>query len=98
MEHNNDFERLKKDSRLKDMDPERLSMLMELAQKLSDTPQNQKMTQFMMILQTASQKNVAFSKDEQDLLFSIMTEQMNPEEKKKMEMIRNLSLKLGQKK
>ena len=62
MEHNNDFERLKKDSRLKDMDPERLSMLMELAQKLSDTPQNQKMTQFMMILQTASQKNVAFQR------------------------------------
>ena len=98
MEHNNDFEHLKKDNRLKDMDPERLSQLMELAQKLSDTPQDQKMTQFMLILQTASQKNVAFTRNEQELLFSILTEQMSPEEKKKMEMIRNLSLKLGQRK
>ncbi len=86
--HSNPFY---KDERLKNMSPERLELLMNLANELSEAPQNQKTNKFLSIMQNMSKNNVSFSTEEQQVLFSILTENMSPEEKKKAEMIRRLA-------
>lgn len=89
-----DIEQLKKDSRLNQMDPDRLSLLLDFANELGQAPDNQKLTCFLSISQRAAKQNVHFSPAEQEILLSVLTEGMSPEEKKKAEMIRNLASRI----
>ena len=73
------------------MNLEQMESLASLANELSNAPQDQKMSTFLRIMQTASAQNIRFTEPEQDLLFSVLTEHMPPEEKKKAELIRKLS-------
>lgn len=95
MEQNNPFDTWKNDPRLKHMDPDRLALLMEFAKELANAPQNDKMGCFMSINKKAADKKMVFSNDERDLLLSVLTEQMSPEEKKKVTLIRALASKLN---
>ncbi len=82
------------DERLKDMDPEQIARLMSLANELSGAPQNQKMNTFLGIMNRTSRQNISFSPQEQEVLFSILTEDMRPDERKKAEMVRKLASQL----
>lgn len=95
MKQNNPFHNWKNDPRLKHMDPDRLSLLMDFAKELADAPQNDKMSCFMSINKRAADKKMIFSNDERDLLLSVLTEQMSPEEKKKVTLIRTLASRLN---
>lgn len=96
MKNETTYRRLRQDERLKHLDSERIEFLTQLAEELSDAPQKEKTIVFLNIMQKARKKNIAFSPPEQELLFSVLTENMNPEEKKKAMMIRNLSLQFMQ--
>lgn len=87
-------DQLKKDSRLNQMDPDRLSLLLDFASELENAPDNQKLSCFLSISQKAAKQNVYFSPAEQEILLSVLTENMSPEEKKKAEMIKNLASRL----
>lgn len=88
------IEQLKKDSRLNQMDPDRLSLLLDFANELAGTPDNRKLSCFLSISKRVATQNVQFSPAEQDLLLSVLTEGMSPEEKQKAEMIRNLAARM----
>ncbi|MBE5972466.1 MAG: hypothetical protein E7246_08125 [Lachnoclostridium sp.] len=85
------------DKRLHNLDRDRLERLMQLADTLSSTPENQKMSVFLAIMQEMRTKDLTFSSDEQELLFTILTENMSENEKKKARMIRQLSSQLSKK-
>ena len=55
------------------------------------------MTVFLNIMQEMRTNDLRFSTDEQELLFTILTENMNENEKKKAMMIRQLSSQLMKK-
>ena len=85
------------DKHLHNLDQKRLERLTQLADTLSNTPENQKMTVFLNIMQEMRTNDLRFSTDEQELLFTILTENMNENEKKKAMMIRQLSSQLMKK-
>lgn len=84
----------KNDPRLKAMDPERLSILLEMAEALAAAPANRKMNEFLKLNQNVSQKGIHFTPTEQEVLISVLTENMSPEEKAKVEMIRKLAARM----
>ena len=79
------------DPRLKNISKERLQLLQEMAEQLKQAPHNQKMTKFLSIQKTAAAKGICFQEQERELLISVLTENLTPEEKKKVEMIKRLT-------
>lgn len=86
----------KQDPRLKTMNQEKLNYLTQLAKTAEQTPKDKLMPLFMSIAASSSQ--LQFTDEETDLLVSIMTVNMSAAEKKRVEMLRTLSRKLGKKK
>lgn len=84
-------ENWRSDPRLLQMEREKLSLLLSFADELSAAPNQQKMSVFLKLNQQIKERNLFFSGEERDLLFQILTEHMNPEEKKKAGMIRRFS-------
>ena len=83
------------DSRLHQIAPDRLEELIKFANELSSAPQDQKMAVFLSIQQRARQNQMAFSNDEKQLLLNVLTEQMTPDEKHRVELIQKLASKLS---
>ena len=85
------------DNRLHNPDQKKLEQLTHLANTLANTPDPQKTTVFLSILQEMRTNSLSFSADEQELLFTMLTENMSEAEKKKAVMIRQLSSRMIQK-
>ena len=85
------------DNRLHNLDQKKLEQLTHLANTLANTPDPQKTTVFLSILQEMRTNSLSFSADEQELLFTMLTENMTEAEKKKAVMIRQLSSRMIQK-
>lgn len=85
------------DNRLHNLDQKKLEQLTHLANTLANTPDPQKTTVFLSILQEMRTNSLSFSADEQELLFTMLTENMSEAEKKKAVMIRQLSSRMIQK-
>lgn len=91
---NEDFKTWKNDPRLKSMNHDRLAMLTAFAQELSNAPADQKMQVFMNISKKSSASGMNFTSDERELLISVLTENMSPEDKAKVQLIRNLTSRM----
>ncbi len=85
----------KDDPRLKGMDPARVSALCSLADELSNAPKDQKMAVFLSVSQKAAAMNLSFSPKERELFIDILTKDMPPEEKKRVQLIQSLALKMN---
>ena len=85
------------DNRLHNLDQKKLEQLTHLANTLANTPDPEKTTVFLSILQEMRTNSLSFSADEQELLFTMLTENMSEAEKKKAVMIRQLSSRMIQK-
>lgn len=94
MNQNQTFEQWRKDPRLKNISPERLRLLSEMAEQLKQAPQNQKMAVFMSIQQKAKTSGVMFTDAERDLMVSVLTENMTQEERAKVQMIQKLASRM----
>ena len=81
----------KQDPRLKTMNQEKLNYLTKLAETVEQTPKDKLMPLFMSM--AAGSGQFQFTDSETDLLAK-----MSPAEKKRVEMLRTLSKKLGGKK
>nr|WP_314459186.1 hypothetical protein [uncultured Clostridium sp.] len=81
----------KQDPRLKNMNPQKLSMLTEFAKRAEAAPKDQLFQTLMSLSAEANQKGIKFSDEETDLLISIISANMNPSERQRVETIRMLS-------
>lgn len=84
----------KQDPRLKKMNSQKIALLNEFANRVEKTPQNQLMTTLMSLNAEANQKGIQFNNEETDLLVSIMSANMSPAERNRMETLRMLSKNL----
>lgn len=80
----------KNDPRLKTMDQKKLTLLMSFAESLEQTPNEHKMAILLSLQKRAAEEYLTFSPEETELLFAILTKDMPPGERQKLQMIRNL--------
>ncbi len=74
------------DPRIQNIAPEKLTLLIRLAEQLEGKQtQREAMPILMGALASANRRNLRFSPDEFDLIFSIMKEGKSPEEQAKMD-------------
>lgn len=84
----------KNDPRLKGMDQGRLELLCQFAEELKTAPKDRKMDAFLPLNRRAAEKNLHFSPAETELLLTILTEDLPPEEKKRVQLIQNLASRM----
>lgn len=85
----------KQDPRLTHMDHQKLDYITNVADTLKQTPKNQVLPVFLAIQAEIRQKKLNFSDSETDLLFSILTADMPPAEKQKLNTLKILANKLA---
>lgn len=85
----------KQDPRLKKMNPQKLSLLSEFAKRVETSPKDQLFPTLLNLNAEASQKGIQFNDEETDLLISIMSTNMNPNERKRIDTLRLLSKNLS---
>ena len=83
------------DPRLRRMDPRKLQLLDQFSAQLSNASSSQKLPLFLELNRKLSASGLAFSSEERSLLFTILTENMSPGERKQAELIRNLAARLS---
>ncbi len=81
----------KQDPRLKKMNPQKISLLTEFAKRVESAPKDQLLPTLLSLNAEAGQKGIQFNDEETDLLMSIMSANMNENERKRMETLRLLS-------
>jgi len=84
----------KQDPRLRNMNPQKLSMLTEFAKRVESTPKDQLVPTLLNLNVEASKKGIQFSNEETDLLITIMSANMTANERKRMDTLRMLSQNL----
>ena len=84
-----EFQNWKQDPRLRSMDPDKIKQMEQLADQARNTPQD-KLLPLLMSLR-GNNGSPHFSASEMDTLFSILTDQMPPAQKRQAEMLRMLS-------
>lgn len=85
----------KDDPRLKGMDAKKLEYLNEFADRVRQAPKNRLMATFLSLNMEASQKGIQFTDQETELLVSILTANMSPSEKKRLDTLKMLSRRLS---
>ena len=85
----------KQDPRLKQMAPEKLNYLTSFADQVTRLSRGQILPAFMSMQADAAQKGIHFSDSETELLVSVLTAEMSPNEKKKLETLRFIAKKLA---
>lgn len=88
----------KQDPRLKDMSPQKLTLLNEFAKKVETAPKDQLISTLLTLNLEASEKGIQFSDQETELLVSIMSNGMSPAERKRMDTLRLISRNLAKRK
>ena len=88
MEQHDQERSWKSDPRLHHMDAKKIALLASFAGELAAAP---RMNLFLDLHRKMRQSNLVFSSEERDLLFSILTENLSPDGRKKAEMIRRLA-------
>ncbi len=85
----------KKDPRLRMMNPEKVRLLEHFADRIRHTEKNQMLEAFMAMNLEAKQRGLQFNDKETDLIAGILTSEMVPADKKKLDMLKMLSKKLA---
>ena len=76
--------------RLNNIDPRKLSILLDLMKEVEGKSLDQVFPLLMNTNKRLQEQNMAFSKDESDIMIEILTKNMTPKEKSQFEMVRNM--------
>lgn len=87
MEQNN-FD-LKKDPRLKNIDPIKLKVIMEIREQSKYKSMEELLPQIIKINQELNRRKMNFTKEESALLLDVIEETLSPAEKKKFNMLKS---------
>lgn len=74
--------------RLKNIDPRKLAILLELMKEADGKPMDKILPLLMSTNKKLQQQNLSFSKDESEIMLEILTKNMTPKEKQQFEMIK----------
>lgn len=90
-----DMKHWQEDPRLKQMDPKKLQYITDFAGRLTSMSKNQLIPALLQLQADAARNHIRFSDSETELLVSILSADMNPAEKKKLETLRFFAKKTG---
>ena len=90
-----DMKHWQEDPRLKQMDPKKLQYITDFAGRLTSMSKNQLIPALLQLQADAARNHIRFSDSETELLVSILSADMNPAEKKKLETLRFFAKKLA---
>ena len=80
-------------SRMKNVDPRKLAILMELVKEAEGKPMDKLIPLIISTNKKLQAQNLSFTKDESDIMIDILTKNMSPKEKAQFEMLRKLMAK-----
>lgn len=81
---------LSSDARLRNMHPLKREILLRLSRTQASMTPEQMLPQLMEINQELRKRSLSFTREESDVVFDILTENMAPAEKQKINMVRNM--------
>lgn len=81
----------KQDPRLKQMPREKLDCLTEFADRISRLPKDQILPAFLGLQAEAARRGIRFTDEETELLVSVLSADMPPQDKKKLGALRSLA-------
>lgn len=76
--------------KLKNIDPRKLVILLELVKEAEGKPMDQLIPLLVTTNKKLQQQNMAFTKDESDIMIDILSKNMSPKEKQQFEMIKKM--------
>ncbi len=76
--------------RLKNIDPKKLAILLELVQDADGKPMDKLIPLLMNTQKKLQKQHLSFTKEESDLMIEILTKNMNAKEKAQFEMIKKV--------
>ncbi len=76
--------------RLNSVDPRKLAILLDLVKEAEGKPMDKLLPLLMTTNKRLQEQNLAFTKDESDLMIEILSKNMTPKEKQQFEMIRKI--------
>jgi len=85
----------KQDPRLKDISPEKLTLLTQFAEQIERTDKNNLMEAFMTVNLEAQEKGLQFNDQETALLVSILSSNMSPKDRKRLELLKMMAKKMA---
>ncbi len=83
---------------LKNMDTNKLNLIMQLAEQASKKNQDQILPYFLEINAKANSLGITFDDAETDIILNVMKTRMSPNDIKNIELMRNLSKMISSKK
>lgn len=85
----------KQDPRLKQMSREKLDYLTDFAERTRRLPKNQVLPAFLSLQADANRRGIRFTDEETSLLVSVLSANMPPEDRNKVETLRLIAKKLA---
>lgn len=76
--------------KLNNIDPRKLVILLELMKEAEGKPMDKLVPLLMNTNKKLQQQNLAFSKDESDIMLEILTKNLTPKEKMQFEMMKKM--------
>jgi hypothetical protein len=76
--------------RLKNIDPRKMAILLELMKEAEGKPMDKLVPLLMNTNKRLQEQNLTFSKDESEVMIDILTRNMTPKEKSQFEMIKKM--------
>lgn len=76
--------------KLKNIDPRKLAVLIELMKEAEGKPLDQVLPMLMRTNKRLQEQNLVFSKEESELMIELLTKNMSQKEKMQFEMIRKM--------
>lgn len=78
-----------KDPAFKNLSPEKINFLEELAKDVENMPSSNSIGYLMTLSSKLKSKNINFNNTEMDLIYQILTSKMSPKEREKFNLIKN---------
>lgn len=79
--------------KIKNVDPRKLTILLELMKEAEGKSMDKLIPLIMSTNQKLKEQDLAFSKDESDVMVEILTKNMSPKDKMQFEMLRKMMVK-----
>lgn len=76
--------------KLKNVDPRKMAILLELMKEAEGKPMDKLVPLLMNTNKRLQQQNMAFNKDEFDVMIEVLTKNLNAKEKQQFEMIKKV--------
>lgn len=81
---------LNNNSKMKNLDPRKLAILMELVKEAEGKPIDKLIPLIISTNKKLQAQNLSFTKDESEIMIDILTKNMSPKDKARFEMLRRL--------